>query len=338
MPDDTSFPAESLPTAADVTAAAGRIGAFATKTPVLRSDAVDALAGATVLIKPEVLQRTGSFKIRGAANHITQLPAEALKRGVIAYSSGNHAQAVACAAADVGAPAVIVMPADAPKMKIARTRAFGAEVVLYDRYSENREAIGAGIAAERGMTLIPPFDHPWTVAGAGTTGLELAQQAAERGITLDAVVVCCGGGGLIAGCALALADRSPDTKVYAVEPVDFDDTARSLESGEREGVDPAARSFCDALLSPAPGALTFAINHAHLAGGLTVTDAEVAAAMRTAYRDLKLVVEPGGAVALTAALTRKIPGQGGAVRSIGVVLTGGNVDPDLYARVLGEQI
>ncbi|MCB9960322.1 MAG: pyridoxal-phosphate dependent enzyme [Rhodospirillaceae bacterium] len=327
-------PDAALPTAADIAAAAGRIGDFAKVTPVLRSDALDARAGARLLIKAEVLQRTGSFKIRGAANHITQLSRAALDRGVLAYSSGNHAQAVACAAARVGSPAVIVMPADAPRIKIARTRGFGAEVVLYDRYTENREALGARIAAERGLTLIPPYDHPWTIAGGGTLGLELAGQAAELGVVLDALVVCCGGGGLIAGCGLAMAERSPATRVYAVEPAGFDDTARSLAAGERQAVDPAARSICDALLSPSPGELTFALNRRHLAGGLTVTDAEAADAMRAAFAELKLVVEPGGAVALAAALNRRLPGQADGDLTVGVVLTGGNVDPSLYAEVL----
>ena len=330
---DAAEPALPL-TFADIAAAADRIAAFTQRTPVVRSDALDQRAGARLLIKAEVLQATGSFKIRGAANHITQLDRAALDRGVLAYSSGNHAQAVACAAARVGSPAVIVMPEDAPQMKIARTRRFGAEVVLYDRYTENREQIGATIAAERGLTIIPPYDHPWTMAGGGTLGLEFAEQVAALGVGLDALLICCGGGGLIAGSAMAFAERSAGTRVYAVEPVGFEDTARSLATGTHKTVDPAARSFCDALLSPTPGTLTFAVNHRLLAGGLSVTDAEVAEAMRAAFAELKLVVEPGGAAALAGALHRRVPDQDRRQMTIGVVLTGGNVDPALYGRVL----
>ena len=321
-------------TLADITAAADRISAFAQQTPVFRSDALDQRAGARLLIKAEVLQTTGSFKIRGAANHVTQLDRATLDRGVLAYSSGNHAQAVAYAAARVGSPAVIVMPADAPQTKIDRTRRFGAEVVLYDRYAENREQIGAAIAGARGLTVIPPYDHPWTMAGGGTLGLEFANQAAGLGLPLDALLVCCGGGGLISGTAVAFAARSAGTRVYAVEPVGFEDTARSLATGVRKTVDAAARSFCDALLSPTPGDLTFAVNHRLLAGGLSVTDVEVAEAMRAAFAELKLVVEPGGAAALAGALHRRVPDQDSRDLTIGVVLTGGNVDPAVFARVL----
>ena len=325
----------AAPDLAAIEEAAARISAFARETPVVVSDELDRRTGGRILIKAEPLQRTGSFKIRGAASRISQLTADERRRGVLAYSSGNHAQAVACAAAQIGAGAVIVMPRDAPRLKIERTRRYGAEVVLYDRYTENREAIGARIATERGMVIVPPYDHPAVIAGGGTLGREFAKQVEARGERLDALIVCCGGGGLIAGTAVAVTALSPATRIYAAEPAGFDDTTRSLASGERESVDPAARSICDALLSPTPGVLTFAINRALLAGGLVVSDAEVAAAMRFAFAELKLVVEPGGAAALAAVLTGKLDLRG---QTVGVVLTGGNVDPELFSAVLAGSV
>ncbi|MGD9509403.1 MAG: threonine/serine dehydratase [Geminicoccaceae bacterium] len=319
---------EGLPVRfADVAAAAERLRGVAAATPLLESDALNELAGGRLLIKAECLQRTGSFKFRGAYNTILALRPPA----VVAFSSGNHAQGVALAARLLGLPATIVMPADAPRTKLEGTRALGAEVVTYDRLGEDREAIGREIAERTGAVVVRPFDDPCIIAGQGTVGLELAEQAAARGATLDAVTVCCGGGGLVAGCALALTHLVPGVAVHSVEPAAFDDTARSLAADRRLGNPAEARSFCDALLSPMPGELTFAVNSRLLAGGLAVTDEEVAHAMRLAFRHLKLVIEPGGAVALAAALTGKLPVSG---RTVGVVVSGGNVDAELFVEVL----
>jgi threonine dehydratase len=316
---------------ADVAAAADRLRGVAVETPLLESAALNALAGARLLVKAEPLQRTGSFKFRGAWNAISVLRPPA----VVAYSSGNHAQGVALAARLAGIPATIVMPADAPRAKLDGTRALGASVVTYDRASEDREAIGRETAARTGAVLVRPYEDPLVIAGQGTVGLELADQAGRQGVALDAAVVCCGGGGLVAGCAVALAERLPGIAVHAVEPQGFDDTARSLAAGERLATGAGASSLCDALLAPMPGELTFSINRRLLAGGLVVTDAEVAEAMRLAFRHLKLVVEPGGAVALAAALPGKSTTGTGEL-AIGVVLSGGNVDADLYAGVLQQ--
>ncbi|MDQ0466373.1 threonine dehydratase [Caulobacter ginsengisoli] len=315
---------------ADIEDAARRLEGQAIRTPLTENPQLNERLGGRVLIKPETLQRSGSFKFRGAYNRISRLSDEEKKRGVVAFSSGNHAQGVALAAALVGTPALIVMPADAPAVKVAGTRGFGAEIRFYDRFTEDREAIAAEIAAERGCVVVPSYDDPYIIAGQGTLGLELAEQAPD----LDVVLCPVGGGGLIAGTSTAVKARSPDTLVYGVEPADFDDTKRSLASGKRESIDPNSRSFCDALLSPSPGALTFPINQANLAGGLTVTDAEVAEAMRYAFTTLKLVIEPGGCVALAAALAGKLDLKG---KTTGIVCSGGNVDPGLYARVLAGE-
>jgi threonine dehydratase len=250
---------------------------------------------------------------------------------VVAYSSGNHAQAVAEAARLLDLRATIVMPADAPQMKIQRTRACGADIILYDRYREDREAIAARIVAERGSVLVPPFEDPHIVAGGGTLGRELVLQASDLGVRLDAVLVNCSGGGLIAGCAIALAELSPATQIYAAEPTGFDDTARSLRAGARQRNDPLARSICDALLVVMPGEFTFSINSRLLAGAFAASDAEVIAAMRCARDEFGVTVEPGGAVALAAVLSGRVPTHG---RNLAVVLTGGNVDPLQYAAWL----
>lgn len=320
-------------TPADVEAAAKRLEGHAVRTPLLRNAGLDARSGGRVLIKPETLQHTGSFKFRGAFNRLVQLSPAERAAGVVAWSSGNHAQGVAAAARLLAMPATIVMPEDAPATKIAGTRAYGAEIVFYDRYSQSREAIATEVAQARGGTIVPSFDDPDIIAGQGTAGLELIEDAAACGLRLDALLVCCGGGGLVAGIALACSAHSPATEVYSVEPEGFDDTARSLAAGERLGVDPQARSICDALLSPMPGALTFPINRALLAGGLVVSDAEARAAMAYAFASLKLVVEPGGAVALAALLERRIETRG---RTIGVVLSGGNVDAAVFTQALDE--
>ncbi|MEE8534061.1 MAG: threonine/serine dehydratase [Alphaproteobacteria bacterium] len=322
----SSLPSE-LPRFADVEAAAERLAGHAVLTPLVESPLLNERLGARVLVKAEPLQRTGSFKFRGAYNNISQLGDAERKHGVVAYSSGNHAQATAAAARQAGIDAVMVMPDDAPRIKIDNTRAWGAEVVLYERASRVREEVAKQIAAQRGATVVPPFDHPWTIAGQGTVGLEIAAQAAALGAELDAVLVPCSGGGLIAGCALALAERAPGAALYAVEPEGFDDTARSLAAGSRQEARPGARSFCDALLAPTPGELTFAINREHLAGGLAVSDDEVAQAMRLAFVYLKLVIEPGGATALAALASGKLDCRG---KTVAVVASGGNVDAETF--------
>jgi threonine dehydratase len=323
----------SEPDIAAIRAAAGRLAGHAVVTPLLESPAVNARLGGRLLIKAEPLQRTGSFKFRGAFNALAQLDAEERRNGVVAWSSGNHAQGVAAAAQALGAPAVIVMPSDAPAIKLANTREYGAEIVLYDRASEDREAIGRRIAAERGARIIAPYDEPLVIAGQGTCGLEIAAQAAERGVHLDALLIPCGGGGLTAGCCIALAVMSPATAVMTVEPEGFDDTKRSLAAGQRLGNTPGAASFCDALLAPLPGEITFAINRRHLAGALVVTDRETAGAMALAFSGFKLVVEPGGAVALAAILAGKFDIAG---RCVAVIASGGNVDPASFSAALAN--
>jgi len=327
------MPSAVLPTFADVEAAASRLAGQAVVTPLIESTLLNDRLGSRLLVKAEVLQRTGSFKFRGAFNRISLIPEAERARGVVAFSSGNHAQGVAAAARLLGMPATIVMPSDAPAIKVRNTRDWGAEVVLYDRWKEDREAIGARISHETGATLVRPYDDPYIMAGQGTIGLELADQANAAHARLDAVLAPCSGGGMIGGIALAIAARSPGTGVYAVEPAGFDDTARSLAAGQRLSNAPGASSFCDALLAPMPGELTFAVNSALLAGGYAVTDSQVAEAMAVARDHFKLVVEPGGAVALAAVLAGKIPSGG---KTIAVVCSGGNVDPDLYAQALAS--
>ncbi|HET7594616.1 MAG TPA: threonine/serine dehydratase [Stellaceae bacterium] len=326
--------AASSPGIDDIRAAARRLDGRAVLTPLVESPALDARLGGRLLVKAETLQRTGSFKFRGAYNTLAQLDPAQRRGGVVAYSSGNHAQGVAAAAQLLGMPAVIVMPADAPAIKVANTRGYGADVVLYDRYRENREEIGRRIAAERGTVLVPPYDDPRVMAGQGTAGLEIAAQAKAQGVRLDAVIIPCSGGGLAAGCAVALAAESPGTAVYAAEPAGFDDTRRSLATGERVANEPGARSICDALLVAMPGELTFPINRRLLAGALAVSDDEVLAAMAAAFAELKLVIEPGGAVALAAALSGKIELKG---RTLAVIASGGNVDPATFTRALAAR-
>ncbi|EKX55821.1 Threonine dehydratase, catabolic [Rhodobacter sp. AKP1] len=316
-----------------IEAAAARLAGHARRTPLLSSPFLDEIAGRRVLVKAECLQHTGSFKFRGGWSALSALEPARRAQGVIAYSSGNHAQGVALAAARHGAPAVIVMPADAPQLKIENTRALGAEVVLYDRATEDRDAIGARLADERGLTLIRPFDEPLVIAGQGTTGLEIAEQAAEEGVTSADVLTCCGGGGLTAGIALALEARAPGLRVRPVEPVGFDDTARSLAAGEIRSNAALSGSICDAIVTPQPGRITFPILARLCGPGLAVTDAEALRAMALAFLRLKIVLEPGGAVALAAALFRPKALEGGAVIC---TASGGNVDPPLFARALAE--
>lgn len=314
----------------DIGSAAARLSDVCVKTPLLRSFELDEVAGGVVLLKPECLQLTGSFKIRGAYNFLSQLTEEQVQRGVVAWSSGNHAQGVAAAGGMLGVATAIVMPEDAPRAKLANTLKLGGEVITYDRYKEDREAIARGIAAERGAELVPSYDHEHIIAGQGTVGLEIAEQSADLGLPADQVLICCGGGGLTAGSAIALRQRLPDVSVHTVEPQAFDDTARSLERGERVQVDPSARSICDALQAHTPGKLTFEINRQLLGAGLSVTDDEVRVAMRFAFRHLKLVVEPGGAVALAAVLAGKVETRR---KTTVVVLSGGNVDSELFAEI-----
>jgi threonine dehydratase len=328
----TSSPASDLPvTIADVRGAAERLRGKAVRTPLLHVPALDEELGFRLLIKAEPLQRTGSFKFRGAFNTLAQLTPDLRAKGVVAFSSGNHAQGVAAAAQLLGIRSTIVMPSDAPAIKIANTRGYGAEVVLYDRDREDREAIAQKIAGDTGATTVKPFDDRRVIAGQGTAGLEIAEQAAEAGFTLDALIVNCSGGGLVSGCAVAMASASPQTKVYSAEPAAYDDMARSLASGSRQQNAPTARSFCDALLSPMPGEITFPIAKRLLAGGLSVDDAAVAKAMAFAFERFKLVIEPGGAVALACALTQRERFKG---QTVAVVASGGNVDRDTFAKAL----
>lgn len=314
-----------------IEAAAARAAGVVRRTPLLSSPFLDELAGRRVFVKAECLQHTGSFKFRGGWSALSALDPDTRARGVIAYSSGNHAQGVARAAAMHGAPAVIVMPADAPALKIANTRALGAEVVLYDREGESREEIGTELAAARGLTLIRPYDEPQVIAGQGTCGLEIAQQAAEEGIDAADVLVNCGGGGLTSGIALALEARAPGLRVRPCEPEGFDDTARSLAAGSIQRNDRMGGSICDAIVTPAPGEITFPIMHRLCGPGLVVSDEEALQAMAQAFHRLKIVLEPGGAVSLAAALFR-----GGEIEADTVicVTTGGNVDAAMFKRAL----
>lgn len=314
-----------------IEAAAARLKGHAIRTPLLSSPFLDEIAGRRVLVKPECLQHTGSFKFRGGWSAISALSPEARARGVIAFSSGNHAQGVALAARTHGAPCVILMPADAPRVKIANTRALGAEVVLYDRATGDRDAIGAALAEGRGLTLIKPFDEPQVIAGQGTTGLEIAEQAAEAGVAGAEVLVPCGGGGLTSGIALALEAKAPDMRVRPVEPEGFDDVKRSLASGRIERNARLSGSLCDAIVTPSPGQITFPILARLCGPGLAVSEDQALAAMAAAFARLHVVIEPGGAVALAAALYH--PGEiaGDAVI---VVASGGNVDAEVYRKAL----
>jgi threonine dehydratase len=316
-----------------IEAAAERLAGRARRTPLLGSPFLDELAGRRVLVKPECLQHTGSFKFRGAWSAISALSDAQRARGVLAYSSGNHAQGVAYAAKLHRIPALIVMPADAPRLKIANTRALGGEVVLYDRASESREEIGARLAEERGLTLIRPYDEPQVIAGQGTCGLEIAQQAAEAGVSRADVLVCCGGGGLTSGIALALEGRAPGLRARPVEPEGFDDTARSLALGKIAANRSTESGLCDAIVTPQPGEITFPIMARLCGPGLVVGDESVLRAMAQAFLRLKIVLEPGGAVALAAALFQPQAVEGDAVI---VVASGGNVDAGLFARALAR--
>ena len=317
----------------DVLAAAERIKGHAVRTPLLESPLLNERLGGRLLVKPECLQRTGSFKFRGAFNRISMIPEEDRKNGIVAYSSGNHAQGVAAAANMLGAPATIIMPEDAPAIKRANTEAWGATVQTFNRYTESREEIGDALAKEKGATIVRPYDDPGVMAGQGTVGLEISEQLDALGAQADVVLVCCGGGGLVSGTALALSNRKPGLPVYSVEPANFNDTERSLEVGERVENQSGAQSICDALLAPTPGELTFQLNSKLLKAGLSVSDDEALEAMAIAFETLKIVVEPGGAVALAAALSGKLDING---KTIVAVASGGNVDAAMFNRALGK--
>lgn len=316
-----------------IEAAAQRLKGHARRTPMLTSPFVDEIAGRRVFLKTEALQHTGSFKFRGAWSALSALTENALKAGVIAYSSGNHAQGVALAARQHGTRAVIVMPADAPKMKIDNTQALGAEVVLYDRETEDRDEIGTAIAKQRGLTLVKPFDEPQVIAGQGTIGLEIAEQADELGARASEVLVCCGGGGLTSGIAIALEAQAPELTVRPVEPIGFDDVTRSLVAGEIKANPNASGSLCDAIITRQPGDLTFPILSRLCGPGLVIPEDDCLRAMAVAFSRLKVVLEPGGAIALAAALYHgdQITGE-----DVIAVASGGNVDAEVFQMALAK--
>ncbi len=320
----------TLPGIADIHAAASRLSGLIVETPLLESPALNERFGGRILFKPETLQRTGSFKFRGAYNKLSSLSAQDRSRGVVAFSSGNHAQGVAASAAMFGVRAVIAMPADAPAMKIGNVRAMGAEVVPFDRFRDDRMSVVRPYI-DKGMVLVPPFDDPAIIAGQGTIGLELTRQAKALGVDLDAVVIPCGGGGLTSGISIAVKDGSPRTDVWAVEPEHFDDTRRSLAAGAPVANEPGYSSICDAILTAQPGEITFEINRRNLAGAIAVSDKATAQAVRDAMAYLKLVVEPGGCVALAALSSGEIELSG---KCVAVVLSGGNVDFGTYAEIM----
>ncbi len=324
-----------MTTIADIEAAARRLEGHARRTPLLSSPFLDEIAGRRVWVKAECLQHTGSFKFRGAWSALSALDPKIRKNGVIAFSSGNHAQGVALAARMHEIPALIIMPSDAPQMKIENTRALGAEVVLYDRTTEDRDAIGSQLAAERALTLIKPFDDPMVIAGQGTAGLELAEQAANRGIAHADVLVCCGGGGLTSGIALALASRATGLRARPAEPAGFDDVARSLATGRIQRNAALSGSICDAIVTPSPGLLTFPIMKRLCGPGLVVTDDEALRAVGLAWSRLKIVLEPGGAVALAAALYH---GEQIDTPDVICVASGGNVDPAIFTRAMATLV
>ena len=326
-----SNPVMPLPGITDIRAARQRLGSLAVVTPLIEHPALNEKMGGRILLKAETMQRVGAFKFRGAYNAVCQVDTSKFPGGVVACSSGNHAQGVAAAATLCGMASVIVMPSDAPRVKLARTKAFGAEVVTYDRATEDRDAIARRICDQRRAAFIHPYDDRNVIAGQGTVGLELMEQAAAVNATPDAVLVCCSGGGLVTGTAIAVKAASPSTEVYSVEPAGFDDFARSLKSGKREKNAASTGSICDALMATSPGEINFAIAQKTMTGGLVVADHEVRAAMRYAFMELKLVVEPGGAAAFAAILAGRIPVRG---RTVVAVLSGGNVDPAEYAAII----
>jgi len=324
---------QPAPTAAGVRAAAETLKGVAIVTPLLENEWLNERAGGRILMKAETLQHGGSFKFRGAMTRLSRLTEDERARGVLAWSSGNHAQGVARAAKLFGMRSVIVMPKDAPALKVAQVKAYGGEIVFFDRYSEDREEIGRRIAAEEGMALAPSYDHPDIIEGQGTLALEAANEAAARGMKLDGFVICCGGGGMTSGCATILEEVSPATEIYIAEPEGYDETWASIKAGRILSADITKKTICDALATPTPGAITFEIMRRRVKEGFTLTDAEVAEAVAWAFKYLKLVIEPGGAIALAAVYHRKIKAEG---RTIALTLSGGNVDPELFAEILAR--
>ncbi len=320
-----------LPQIADIDVARGRLSGRAVVTPLLRAPLLDELSGGRILLKPECLQRTGSFKFRGAFNRLSQIPEDHLSRGVVACSSGNHAQGIAEAARLLGIEATIVMPADAPAVKRGRTAAMGGKVILYERGRDDREAIAQEICAAKGATFVHPYNDPGVIAGQGTVGAEAVEQARMLGLEPDTVLTCCGGGGLTAGIAVAVHALAPEAKIHTVEPQGFDDHARSFQSGKREVNDRLGGSVCDALLAQTPGEVTFQVTGQLVESGIAVSDAEALKAVAFAFRELKLVLEPGGAVALAAVLSKRYDARD---RTVVVVLSGGNIDPPVLDRAL----
>ena len=322
---------QALPTAADVELAAQRLAGISLRTPLVNSPVLDAATGGRIFLKAETLQRTGSFKFRGAYNKISSIVPEKRAAGVVAYSSGNHAQGVAAAAGLLGMRATIVMPSDAPKPKRERTAALGAEIVLYDREREDRAGIARRIAQERGATLVPPYDDPLIIAGQGTIGREIIEDLEKLRLVPDIAVIGASGGGLAAGISLAVKARAPSVKFYTAEPEGFDDTLRSFKSGRREENARMSGTICDALMTQIPGELTFEINRKLIGEGVTASDAEVGRAVAFAFHELKLVVEPGGAIGLAALLAGKLDVKGKVVIA---VLSGGNIDAELFHRLI----
>ncbi|MBL4666826.1 MAG: threonine/serine dehydratase [Sneathiella sp.] len=325
---------EFPPTFGSVCNAAETLKGHAIQTPLLESPALNDLLGCRLFLKSEMLQKTGSFKFRGAFNAISNLTKMQKENGVFAYSSGNHAQGIALAAKMMGVKATILMPEDTPAIKISNTKGYGAKVLIYDRYTESREEIGAEISRKNNLTLIKPYDNKDVISGQGTVGLEIIAQLAEHGLKADCIAAPCGGGGLLSGISLAVATDSPGTQIFAAEPEHFDDTSRSLAAGERLGNKGDHKTMCDAIMTPMPGELTFPILNQIQAQGLVVSESEVAAAVRAAYHHFKVVIEPGGAVALAAYLSGKTEIEGKIVVAVG---SGGNIDPVLFARLLQEK-
>ena len=325
---------DKTPSYQSVRDAAAQLRGIAFRTPLLESPALNEKLGARLFLKCETLQHTGSFKFRGAYNTVSRLSAEQKAAGVIAYSSGNHAQGVALSAKMLGIPATILMPEDSPAIKLNNTRGYGAMVVTYDRYHQSREEIGEKIAKENNLTLIKPYDNYFVISGQGTVGMEVAEQLKEQNAKADICTSPAGGGGLVAGVSLALRELSPATKIYSAEPEYFDDTCRSLAAGKRISNEDGHHSICDAIVTPTPGEITFGINKRALSGGLVVSDEETKAAMRAAFHYFKCVIEPGGAVALAALLSGKQDIEG---KTVVAIASGGNVDPALYSDILNER-
>ena len=321
----------NAPSFKDVVSAAEKISDFAVKTPLIRCDDLSERLSANIYVKPECLQRVGAFKFRGAFNRLSRLSDEERKRGVVAFSSGNHAQGVALSAKLLGIDATIVMPEDSPKMKLENTKNYGAKVITYDRENESREEIADQISKETGAIVVPSFEDFYIISGQGTVALEAVKQASDDGIKFDTYISPVGGGGLISGCSLAVKELSPDTEIYGVEPEEFNDVQRSLESGKIERNVKNAGSICDAILTPEPGPMTFDIMNRNLSGVLTISDHEALVAVKYAWEKMKLVAEPGASAGLAALLAGKIDVKG---KTVCLILSGGNIDEETFSEAL----